>query len=133
MREKTLVVAKDGLPFALRGRERGWTVKLDFGGSHPEVPPEGRGRRQAVISYFKGPEKDWKTGLPTFAKVVYKDPGPLDTLAGSQKLPLWLLAAPPATRTSPKQTQRSAPPNRDQRITEWSTLGRESGPQFDRY
>jgi hypothetical protein len=28
---------------------------------------------QAVVSYFRGKESEWKTGLPTYEGVVYSD------------------------------------------------------------
>jgi len=71
--DKTLFFTNDGVTFALRGKERGWTVKLDFVGARKDVAPRGEDQQQAVFSYFKGPEKDWKAGLPTFATVVYRD------------------------------------------------------------
>ncbi len=71
--DKTLLFTKDGITFRLKGKDRDWIVKLDFVGANPDVNPRGEDRQEAVFSYFKGPEKDWKTGLPTFAKVVYED------------------------------------------------------------
>jgi len=70
---KTLFFTKDGVTFRLKGKDRGWVVKLEFVGANPEVEPRGEDRQQAVFSYFKGPEKDWKAGLGTFCKVVYED------------------------------------------------------------
>ncbi|MBN2489719.1 MAG: SBBP repeat-containing protein, partial [Planctomycetes bacterium] len=63
----------DGITFALKGEERAWAVKLDFVGANPDAKPEGQDKQQAVFSYFKGPQKDWKTGLRTYSKVVYHD------------------------------------------------------------
>jgi len=71
--DKTLFFTKDGITFRLEGEDKGWVVKLEFVGANPDVKPRGEDQRQAVFSYFKGPEKDWKTGLRTFAKVVYED------------------------------------------------------------
>ncbi len=51
-------------------RER-WAVKLDFLGANPDAKPAGEGRTPAVVSYFKGPRADWKTGLATYGRVVY--------------------------------------------------------------
>ena len=50
-----------------------WGLKLDFVGANPNVAPIGREPADAVISYFKGPEEEWKTGLRTFNSVVYPD------------------------------------------------------------
>ncbi|MBN2490163.1 MAG: SBBP repeat-containing protein [Planctomycetes bacterium] len=71
--DKTLFFAADGITFRLRGHDRDWAVKLEFVGARRDVVPRGEDRQQAVFSYFKGSAKDWKTGLPTFAKVVYRD------------------------------------------------------------
>jgi len=71
--DKTLFFTKEGITFRLKGKDRPWVVKLTFEGANPEVRPRGEDRQQAVISYFKGPEEDWRTGLRTYAKVVYED------------------------------------------------------------
>ena len=71
--DKTLFFTKDGITFRLKGKDRAWVVKLEFVGANPDVIPRGKDKQQAVFSYFKGPEKDWKTGLRTFSKVVYED------------------------------------------------------------
>jgi beta-propeller repeat-containing protein len=72
-RDKTLFFGRDGITFLLRGPESGWAVKLVFVDASPAVVLRGEDRQTAVFSYFRGPEKDWKTGLPTFAKVVYEN------------------------------------------------------------
>jgi len=71
--DKTLFFTSEGVTFLLKGKDRGWTVKLDFVGANPDVRPRGEDRQEAVFSYFKGKEADWKAGLPTFKKVVYRD------------------------------------------------------------
>ena len=71
--DKTLFFTRDGITFRLKSKDRAWVVKLEFVGANPDVVPVGEDRQLAIFSYFKGPEKDWKTGLPSFAKVVYKD------------------------------------------------------------
>ena len=65
-----------GLTFSLRGESaegapRRWAVKLDFVGAN-RVHPAGRARTPATISYFKGPEDQWETAIPTFSEIVYK-------------------------------------------------------------
>jgi len=72
-RNKTLYFTDDGVTIALRGEEKGWTVKLDFVGANPDARPIGLAKQAAVFSYFKGPEKDGKAGIPTFAKIIYRD------------------------------------------------------------
>src|SRR5215831_16182450 len=46
---------------------------LEFLGANPDVKPVGLESAPAVVSYFKGPREQWKTGLPTYASVVYSD------------------------------------------------------------
>jgi hypothetical protein len=52
-------------------RER-WALKLDFVGARP-VMPCGQDVTPTIFSYFKGPESEWKTGLRTYASVVYPE------------------------------------------------------------
>ena len=51
-------------------KDKGWVVKLEFVGASPALEPRGEDKQPAVFSYFKGPSKNWKMGLRTFAKVV---------------------------------------------------------------
>ena len=53
------------------GNRQRWTVKVDFVGANPNVKPAGRDRTSAIISQFKGPKQQWKTGLNTYSSVVY--------------------------------------------------------------
>ena len=50
-----------------------WVVKLDFVDTNPNVRPVGQEPTAAVISYFKGPQEEWTTGLRTYASLVYRD------------------------------------------------------------
>jgi len=70
---KTIFFTKRGITFRLKGRDRGWAVRLEFVGANSDVAPKGADRQDAVFSYFKGPERNWKTGLPTFRTVVYEE------------------------------------------------------------
>jgi len=74
--DKTLYFTSEGITFALT-RDSGdemerWTVKLSFLGAN-ETKPVGVDKQQAVFSYFKGEPEDWKTGLPTYGKLVYEN------------------------------------------------------------
>jgi hypothetical protein len=50
-----------------------WAIRLEFLEANPDVKPVGQEPTPAVVSYFKGPREHWKTGLPTYASVVYSD------------------------------------------------------------
>jgi len=60
-------------PFAQRALDRRWNVKLDFLDANPDVQVLGTDRTEAVISYFKGSREEWKTGLPTYSSVLYRE------------------------------------------------------------
>jgi len=50
-----------------------WAVKLDFVGANPHARPEGLEPTDAVISYFRGAPDQWRAGLPTYARIIYRD------------------------------------------------------------
>jgi hypothetical protein len=50
-----------------------WIVKLRFLGARSDTKPEGVDRQTAVYSYFKGPREAWRTSIPTYGKLVYKN------------------------------------------------------------
>jgi len=60
-----------------------WVLKLHFVGANPDVQPTGQDETPAVISYFKGPPEEWKTGLKTYSSLVYPDLWPGIDLAYS--------------------------------------------------
>ncbi|WP_083453989.1 cadherin-like beta sandwich domain-containing protein [Syntrophomonas palmitatica] len=65
-----------GCPFGIDKTEnipRSWTVKLDFIDAYPGVIPRGQEKAETQISYFKGEKDKWKTGLPTYTRLVYAD------------------------------------------------------------
>ncbi len=76
----------DGVTFAFAGsgdpvepedplaaaRQR-WAMKLDFVDGNRDARPTGQEPTEAVVSYFTGSRSDWKTGLPTYGGVVYRD------------------------------------------------------------
>jgi hypothetical protein len=53
--------------------QRRFAVKLDFVGANADVRPSGEEKTGAVISYFRGKPKEWKAGLPTYSRIVYKN------------------------------------------------------------
>ncbi len=80
-RDKTVYFSPEGLTFALRGTGPGeagraagrYALKLDFLGADPDARPVGEGETGAVVSYFTGSEADWRGGLPTYSKIVYRN------------------------------------------------------------
>jgi uncharacterized repeat protein (TIGR02543 family) len=50
-----------------------WVVKLDFVGAREDVRPQSLEQAETVVSYFKGRPEDWKTGLQTSSKIIYRD------------------------------------------------------------
>lgn len=49
-----------------------WAVKVDFVGAEPVTPVASK-PSPTVVSYFKGPRKNWKTGLRSYGQIVYRD------------------------------------------------------------
>ncbi len=62
-----------GWNYVLEGPTGRWVVKFDFVGARPDVEVEGLGRTGAVVSYFKGKPSEWKTGLPAYSGLRYRD------------------------------------------------------------
>ena len=52
------------------GRQR-WAVKLDFVGADVGTRPRGEEATPATVSYFKGARAQWRTGVGTYASLVY--------------------------------------------------------------
>lgn len=49
-----------------------WVIKMEFVGANPGVWPEGLEETGTVVSYFKGKPEEWKTGLATCSKIIYR-------------------------------------------------------------
>jgi hypothetical protein len=52
-----------------------WVVALDLVGATPRAPV-GEDLLPTRVSYFKGPKERWRTGLPSYGSVVYREPWP---------------------------------------------------------
>lgn len=50
----------------------GWALKTEFVGARDTARPEGLEETPAPVSYFRGSPEQWKTGLATYAKVMYR-------------------------------------------------------------
>ena len=85
-KDKSLYFSPEGVTIALTGpRPAGagperWVVKLDFVGASGNVVPVGESETGTVVSYFKGRTEDWRAGLPTCSRIVYRDLWPGSTL-----------------------------------------------------
>jgi hypothetical protein len=55
------------------GSDSRWVVKVYFLGANRDVSPLGVEKTEAVISYFRGKPEEWRTGLPTYSKIIYKN------------------------------------------------------------
>src|SRR5262249_9451372 len=86
-KDKSIYFTPDGVAFSLSLAEKSgllmrgsygdgaperWLLKLDFIGAN-RVAPVAAEPTPALVSYFKGPRDEWKTGLKTYAKLVYAD------------------------------------------------------------
>jgi hypothetical protein len=74
-------LAEPSIDAAPTARER-WALKLDFVGADPAARPFGRGPTSALVSYFKGPQEQWRAGIPTYGQVVYADLWPSTRICG---------------------------------------------------
>jgi len=53
--------------------ETGYALRLDFIQSNPDVRPNGEEKTPAVISYFRGQQDQWQTGLGTYQTIRYEE------------------------------------------------------------
>jgi hypothetical protein len=53
--------------------QKRWVVKLDFVGARHNALPESLEQAETVVSYFKGKPEEWKTGLRTSSKIIYRN------------------------------------------------------------
>lgn len=70
-RDRAVYFRRGGISIALTGDGR-WTVELEFVGA-AAARPSGEAPARTVFSYFKGRPEDWRTGVPTFTRVAYRD------------------------------------------------------------
>ena len=93
--KRSVYVGSSGVTLGLTGSNahgsdapaRRWLVKLAFRGERRNVHPDARRRLSGVVSYFSGNRADWQTGIPLYARVVYRNlwPGIDLVLAGSTR------------------------------------------------
>lgn len=53
-----------------------WTVRLDFLHPNPSPVIEAVQPTQATVSYFRGATDQWRTAIPTYSAIVYKQVWP---------------------------------------------------------
>ncbi|WP_437592842.1 SBBP repeat-containing protein [Sorangium sp. So ce1000] len=114
-RDKAVRFGPDGITFVLAGAPEAslpsWAVRLEFEGHRAGAVPEGKGPTGAVVSYFAGPREQWRTGLPTYAAVVYDDLWPgvdLEISGTARALKYQLVVAPGADPAQIRLTYRGA-------------------------
>ncbi len=76
-RDRTLYFTPGGVIFRLAGDPAAGSpahvLTLQFAGADPAVRPEGVDRAEMTVSYFTGPPDRWRTGLPSYAGLLYRD------------------------------------------------------------
>ncbi|MGE5341639.1 MAG: SBBP repeat-containing protein [Candidatus Omnitrophota bacterium] len=74
-KDKTIYFTSEGVTFALseKSKQKRWTVQLEFVGARKDVKPVSLEKTGTVISYFKGKESEWKTGISAASKIMYRD------------------------------------------------------------
>src|SRR5262245_42180411 len=50
-----------------------WIVNLEFIGANAGVWPRGEDETGALISYFQGPQQQWRVGLRSYSRLVYSN------------------------------------------------------------
>jgi uncharacterized protein (TIGR03437 family) len=77
-RDKTIFFTPSGVTLSLTGAAETkagsrWNLKLDFLGANPQVKIEGLAAAEASFSYFRGARDQWRTGLPAYRDIIYRD------------------------------------------------------------
>ncbi len=66
-----VILTEEGIAYRIGEPGRRWVVRSDFAGA-ARVRPEGVTPAGTVISHFRGPRSEWRTGLPTWREVRYR-------------------------------------------------------------
>ena len=105
-RDRMLYFTPAGVIFRLAGDPTtgspAYILTLELAGADPAVRPEGVDRAEMTVSYFTGPPDRWRTGLPSYAGLLYRDlvAWHRSDLAGGGR---------PAETTLPRAARRSSP------------------------
>ncbi len=77
-RDTTAYFTAQGLTLALTqaagskgGARQRWNLKLDFVGANVAALPLGKELTRAQVSYFNGAPEQWRTGIKSYAQIVY--------------------------------------------------------------
>jgi hypothetical protein len=62
--------------FALKSNAQLAWVQLELLAANPHPRITSAGQTTALVSYFRGPREQWKTGLPTYSAITYHDVWP---------------------------------------------------------
>jgi hypothetical protein len=62
--------------FALKSNSQLAWVQLELLAANPHPRITSEGQTTALVSYFRGPREQWKTGLPTYSAITYHDVWP---------------------------------------------------------
>jgi len=72
--ETDVFFTKEGLTYSISHEEEmRWSLKLDFDSAGSSSSPIGIGQVEGGISYFRGRPRDWRTGIPMYSKLAYRD------------------------------------------------------------
>jgi len=77
--DASVFFTRRGLALSLADRRRSgrtWGLRLNFVGARRGARPSGVGRTPAVVSDFRGRRSEWRTRIPTFSGVTYREVWP---------------------------------------------------------
>jgi pimeloyl-ACP methyl ester carboxylesterase len=75
-RDRTLFIGDDGLTVVLEPgakKSDAYALRLEFVGARHDALPRGEGVPGPTVNLFTGGPENWRTGLPTYSRLVYKD------------------------------------------------------------
>ncbi|MDH7513495.1 MAG: SBBP repeat-containing protein [Clostridiales bacterium] len=73
VQDKNLIAffSAEEVTFLLPGETHPWVVKMKFLNGHARTKPVPGGTPETIFSYFKGPEREWKAGIPVYGQIRY--------------------------------------------------------------
>lgn len=70
-KDKAIFFSAGEVTILLASETSPWAVKMRFLGCPMPISPVPEGTLEATFSYFKGSEKEWKTGVPAYSQIRY--------------------------------------------------------------